>query len=151
MTPTYFSLDKKIDYLLGKIKDVDDDYLRSHIANYVCVLLSGLLESAVREIISASSERTSAPRISNFVKSRMEAFRNPDIERIFGLLSSFDKGIADRLEAFWDEEIKDAVGSIVGNRHLIAHGRDTSVTFSRVSEWYTNAQRLIAFLEAEFR
>ena len=151
MTPTYFSLDKKIHYLLGKIKDVDDDYLRAHIANYVCVLLSGLLESAVREIISASSERTSAPRISNFVKSRMEGFRNPDIEKIAQLLSSFDKGIADRLNEFWDEEVKDAVGSIVGNRHLIAHGRDTSVTLSRVSEWHSCARKLIAFLEAEFR
>jgi hypothetical protein len=151
MTPTYFSLDKKIEYLLGKIKDIDDDYLRSHVANYACVLLSGLLESAVREIVSACSERTSAPRMSNFVKSRMEAFRNPDTEKISGLLSSFDKGIADRLETFWDEEIKDAIGSIVGNRHLIAHGRDTTVTLSRVSEWHGCAQKLIAFLEEEFR
>jgi hypothetical protein len=151
MTPTYFSLDKKIEYLLGKIKDTDDDYLRSHIANYVCVLLSGLLESAVREIISACSERTSSPQMSNFVKSRMETFRNPDIEKIAQLLSTFDKAIGDRLGEFWNEEIKDAIGSIVGNRHLIAHGRDTSVTFSRVSEWHACARKLIGFLEAEFK
>ncbi|MGJ5151172.1 HEPN domain-containing protein [Bradyrhizobium sp. HKCCYLR1023] len=150
MTPTYFSLEKKIEYLLGKIKDIDDDYLRSHIANYVCVLLSGLLEAAIREIISACSERTSAPRMSSFVKSRMDGFRNPDIEKITALLSSFDRAITERLESFWDEEIKDAIGSIVGNRHLIAHGRDTTVTYSRVSEWHGCAKKFIHFLEAEF-
>lgn len=151
MTPTYFSTDKKIDYLLGKLKELDDDYLRSHIANYVCVLLSGLLEAAIREIVSADAERKSAPRIANYVKSRMEGFRNPDVEKISGLVHSFDQAAGDRLEVFWKDEIRDAVGSIVGNRHLIAHGRDTTLTFSRVSEWHEYTRKLIGFFEKEFQ
>jgi len=50
----------------------------------------------------------------------------------------------------WFCEIKDAIGSIVGNRHLIAHGRDTTLTISRVSEWLKRVRDFIAFLESKF-
>jgi len=50
----------------------------------------------------------------------------------------------------WADEIKDAIGSIVGNRHLIAHGRDTSLTLSRVSDWFQAVREFIIFLELEF-
>jgi hypothetical protein len=81
----------------------------------------------------------------------MDAFRNPDVERIAGLLYSLDRTLGAKLEDFWNDEIKDAVGSIVGNRHLIAHGRDTTLTFSRVSEWHGYTQKLIGFLEKELQ
>lgn len=151
MTPTYHNSDHKIDYLLKKFRDpMFDDYTRAHIANYACVLLSGLIETAIRDIISNHCETKSIPSIANFVKSRLDRFQNPDPESVSKLLSSFDTGITDRLEIHWSNEIKDAIGSIVGNRHLIAHGRDTALTLVRVSEWFKSARKFIRFLENEF-
>jgi len=151
MTPTYHSTEQKIDFLLKKFRDGSfDDYTQSHIANYVCVLLSGLIENAIRDIISAHVETKSTPRIANYVKSHLDRFRNPDPESVTRLLLSFDAALVDRLEGHWSGEIKDAVGSIVGNRHLIAHGRSTTLTLARVGEWFKSAKNLIAFLEAEF-
>jgi RiboL-PSP-HEPN len=114
------------------------------------VLLSGLIENAIRDIICNHSETNATPRISNFVKSRLESFRNPDPGKVSELLASFDRALADRLEAHWSGEIKDAIGSIVGNRHLIAHGRDTTLTLGRVTGWFKAAQNFIGFLEKEF-
>lgn len=151
MTPTYHGTEQKIDFLLKKFRDVTfDDYTQSHIANYACVLLSGLIENAIRDVISAHVEMKATPRISNYVKSQLDRFRNPDPDSVIRLLSSFDAALADRLEDRWSGEIKDAVGSIVGNRHLIAHGRNTTLTLARVGEWFRSAKNLIAFLEAEF-
>jgi hypothetical protein len=151
MTPTYFSADRKIEYLLKKFRDpVFDDYTRSHMANYLCVLLSGLIETSIREILCMHRERKASPSIANFVKGRLERFQNPDPESIARLLGSFDQSVFQKLEPFWSGEIRDAIGSIVGNRHLIAHGRDTSLTLNRVSDWFVSAQQFISFLEREF-
>ena len=151
MTPTYHSSEQKIDFLLKKFRDVTfDDYTQSHIANYACVLLSGLIENAIRDIISTYVETKAPPRISNYVKSQLDRFRNPDPDSVARLLQSFDAALADRLEDQWSGEVKDAIGSIVGNRHLIAHGRSTTLTLVRVSEWFKSAKSFIAFLEAEF-
>ena len=152
MTTSYFKSDQKIDYLLRKFRSHEfDDYTQSHIANYACVLLSGLLEASVREIISSYCESRASPPIANFVKDRLERFQNPDPESVSKLLTSFDQKFADDLEAFWIGEIKDAIGSIVGNRHLIAHGRDTSLTLVRVADWFRGARRFIEFLEHKFK
>lgn len=151
MTPSYHGTEQKIDFLLKKFRDgAFDDYTQSHIANYACVLLSGLIENAIRDIISTHVEKKAAPRISNYVKSQLDRFRNPEPDSVTRLLSSFDAMLADKLEGYWSGEIKDAVGSIVGNRHLIAHGRSTTLTLARVTEWFKSTKRFIAFLEAEF-
>jgi hypothetical protein len=151
MTPTYFGADRKIEYLLKKFREPDfDDYTRSHMANYVCVLLSGLLETAIRERLSIHCENRASPSIANFVKTRLERFQNPDPESIMQLLCSFDRAVGAKLETMWIDQIKDAIGSIVGNRHLIAHGRDTTLTINRVSEWFDSARMFIIFLEREF-
>jgi hypothetical protein len=151
MTPTYFGSDSKIDYLLKRFRDPDfDDYTRAHIANYACVLLSGLLETAIKEKLSMHCEAKATPAIANFVKSQLEKFQSPGPENITQLLNSFDPNVGDRLEILWADEIKDAIGSIVGNRHLIAHGRDTTLTLNRVTEWFNCARKFITFLEGEF-
>lgn len=152
MIPTYKKSDQKIGYLLEKFRGPEfDDYTRSHIANYSCVLLCGLIETAVREIVAAHCEKKAAPMVSNYVKSQLEWFQNPDPQKIVNLLSSFDRSVAERLEGNWKGEIRDAIGSIVGNRHLIAHGRDTALTILRVLDWLKAARSFIDLLETEFR
>jgi RiboL-PSP-HEPN len=112
--------------------------------------LCGLLETAIKERLSLHSERKASPIIANYVKNQLDLFQNPNPEKIGQLVRSFDATVADRLETFWAGEIKDAIGSIVGNRNLIAHGRDTSLTLSRVSEWLHRVRKLITFFENEF-
>jgi hypothetical protein len=152
MIPTYFRADIKLEYLLSKFRNDSafDDYTRAHIANYACVLLCGLLETAIKERLSVHSEGMASPAVANFVKVQLDGFQNPNPEKIGQLVRSFDSAVADRLETFWSDEIKDAIGSIVGNRHLIAHGRDTTLTLNRVLEWLRCVRKFILFLEKEF-
>jgi RiboL-PSP-HEPN len=151
MTPTYFRVDARLEYLLKKFQDsAFDDYARAHIANYACVLLCGLLETAVRETLSLHSERAASPAVANYVRTQLVGFQNPNPEKIEQLVRSFDVALADQLEAFWSGEIKDAIGSIVGNRHLVAHGRDTALTLNRIWEWLTSVRSFITFLETKF-
>ena len=41
-----------------------------------------------------------------------------------------------------DEE-KDAINSVVANRHLIAHGRNVGVSHVNVKAWYKNIKRFV--------
>jgi hypothetical protein len=108
------------------------------------------LETAIKERLSLYAECKASPVIANYVKNQLEGFQNPNPEKIWQLVKSFDAVMSDRLETFWSDEIKDAIGSIVRNRHLIAHGRDTTLTLNRILEWLLRVREFIKFLEREF-
>ncbi len=63
------------------------------------------------------------------------------------LAKSFDDVWATELTAKTDGEIKDAVNSIVANRHNIAHGQDTRITVTNVKKWHMKSRKLIKIIE----
>ena len=56
------------------------------------------------------------------------------------------------LEAFLDENDgrrRNAIDSIMNNRHLIAHGRSSSISVARVREYFTAINEVADFLERQ--
>jgi hypothetical protein len=53
------------------------------------------------------------------------------------------------LQQYTDGEIKDAVDSIVANRHLIAHGESCNISFERLKKYYGSAVKAIELLESQ--
>ena len=67
-----------------------------------------------------------------------------EIQRLFG---SFSRQWQERLEIECKGELSDAVNSIVGNRHKIAHGGSVSLTIGGLHRYYQKALKVIDLLQ----
>ncbi|MFQ5673738.1 MAG: hypothetical protein ACE5G9_11635, partial [Nitrospinales bacterium] len=61
------SIEHRIDALLQKAKVIEDDELKAEIAKYLCILSSGFLEIACRDIIQRYVRSRTSPEVRRFV------------------------------------------------------------------------------------
>ena len=135
---------QRLDVTFERAKGVGrDTELQSDFARYLCVLVSGYIEKAVVELVLEHARKTGAPTLQRFVERRTKSFTNPKASHIQELLGSFDPGWQQDLSKFLVDERKDAVDSVVDQRNTIAHGGSVGLTYSRISEYYRQAQHVI--------
>tara|TARA_R110001599_G_scaffold350254_2_gene580033 strand:+ start:15596 stop:16066 length:471 start_codon:yes stop_codon:yes gene_type:complete len=139
--------ESKIDHLFKTVENIGDFEMQAHWAKYLCILCSGYVEKSVRLLYSDYVHKRSSPQISKFVGKRLGGFQNAKVEKIIELAKTFDDQWAIELEKMSEGRIKDAVNSIVSNRHIIAHGLDTRITVARVKEWHVESRKLIGIIE----
>lgn len=141
---------QKLDDLFDKVKQTralaEDQELLAHWSRYLCILVSGFLENALKELYGTYAQNKAQPRVANFVKARLETFRNPNMERVLQLANSFSPEWREALERAAGSKVKDAVDSIAGNRNSIAHGRSVGLTYSRMYDYYKTALKLVDFI-----
>lgn len=141
---------QRLDNLFEKSSDfAEDAEMLSHWARYLCVLVSGFLEVAVREAYLQYARDKSAPYIANYVDSRLGFFQNPKMSKIVELARMFSPEWAEALEDLAGEEGKTAVDSIVNNRNKLAHGEDVSITLVRVKDYYKRSLRVVEIVEEQ--
>jgi hypothetical protein len=63
------------------------------------------------------------------------------------MLESFDQQWKKDLKTYATEAIKSDIGSIVYNRNEIAHGRNSTITFGRLSPWLKTAKGVCEEME----
>jgi hypothetical protein len=150
MIPEYRRQLDRLSHCLSRVgRDGLDAFYQSELAKLYCVELSGLLENLIRESISNFCKLKSHPSVARHVLASADRFTNPDTRKILSVVRTFDPDWETKLIAFWEGEIKDAVGSVVGNRHLIAHGRASNVSLARVADWQKSIGRLCDFFEQD--
>lgn len=139
---------KGIEFLLDNAPAATGDSfeLRSHWARYLCVVVSGYIESAIRQLMTLYSTDKSSPAVARYVSVQIKWFQNAKFEEILALLRSFEPKWESDLLAVVDEEHKAAINSIIGNRHAIAHGDSSSVTISSLKDWYKKANEVVDVL-----
>jgi hypothetical protein len=130
-------------------RNQDSDFLSSQLAAHACILLSGAIESAIRELIPEFAAKKAHPAVANYVKETLRTFTNANPDRLVALFKQFDDKWSYNLEQLWNDGIRDHVGSVIGNRHLIAHGKNTTLTPNRVDEWRRSIVKLCNHLEGE--
>lgn len=140
---------QRLDSLFEKIKDVSDIELQSHWGRYLCVLVSGYLETSVRAIYSEYSSKRANANVANYVSSRLERFQSPKMGNILELTRAFSRQWAEELENATEGELKESVDSVVADRHNIAHGRDIGITYARIRKYYQNAIKVIELIEEQ--
>jgi hypothetical protein len=139
---------KRLSYLLKNVP-VDPSgslEVQAHWARYTCIVMSGYIEDCVKELLSAYTNERSAGSVFNYVSAQLKFFRTADVDNISELVAKFDKNWSLSFASFLTPERKDAVNSVVGNRHRIAHGLDVSVTISQLSQWYPKINDVIDHL-----
>ena len=137
-------LKMRLDATFERAKNVGQDTeLQSDFARYLCILVSGYIETAIVEIILEHARERNAPTLQRFVERRTKRFANAKTSRIQELLGDFDADWRKELEGFLGDEQKDAIDSIVNQRNIIAHGGSVEITYRRIEKYYQRAQDVI--------
>ena len=127
-----------------------DIELQAHWARYICVLAAGFLENALFEIYAAVIRVGANPTVASFAASRLEKLTNPKSSRFIETARAFRPEWADDLETFLtDDGRRDAIDSIMANRHQIAHGERSGITIARLRQFFERSVAVVEFLEKQ--
>lgn len=127
-------------------QDLNDMERQAHLVRYACVLISGFIETSVRAILTEVCQHA-RPEVRCFAQAKLEGFQNPTMDKIERLVRDFCPAWADELRDSLPDEVREAVNSVVANRHRIAHGRDSSVGLVAVRDWFKGSITLVDELE----
>lgn len=128
--------------------DANQLELRAHWARYICVLSSGFLENALKEVYARYARNSSNPAVANYVELALNKIQNPKAGRFLETATSFNKDWEKDLIEFMESDgKKEAIDAIMSNRHLIAHGKDSGITLARISDYLAKSVKVIEFIE----
>ncbi|WP_434654308.1 HEPN domain-containing protein [Chromobacterium violaceum] len=141
----------KINNLFDKTKTIDDLELQGQWGRYLCILVAGFVENSLCELFQVYSDRRTDPIVLNFVRKKINEYQNPKASRFVEVARIFDESWAGEIENFFanNPSSKDAIDSIMTNRHKIAHGGDSGVSIVTVKKYYSDLLRFLHFLEMD--
>lgn len=123
---------------------------QAHWANYLCVLSAGFLENALYEVYSQYCRKCSNASVARYTSKQLARIRNPKAGRFLEIAESFQPQWKTQLEAFIDDNgRKDAIDSIMSNRHRIVHGKDTNISIVRVNDYLKKSIEVVEFIEQQ--
>jgi hypothetical protein len=127
-----------------------DIELQSHWARYLCVLAAGFLENAIFETYSAVIRGGANPAVASFASSRLEKISNPKSGKFTEIAGTFKAEWKKDLERFLDDDgRRDAIDSVMTNRHQIAHGEYSGITIARLKPFFEKSVTVVEFLEKQ--
>lgn len=118
---------------------------RAHYARYLCILLAGFAEQALKDLVAEHARRQSAPTVHRFVEGRMGKLWGINQVKLRETLDAFDQQWWADLEAKLPQEI-DALNSVGKLRDSISHGGDSGVGMTQVQQYRDGVFRLVAYL-----
>ena len=117
---------------------------------YLCVLVAGFLENAIGEIYVEFVQKNASVPVANALSVSILAIRNPKAQRFLDVATTFKTEWGDDLKAFLDDQgRKDAIDSIMNNRHLVAHGQNVGISIVRVKQYLDKCVEVLEFLETQ--
>ena len=125
--------------------------IRAHWAKYNCVLISGFIEQAVKEIFLEHASAEGSTRLRNYIEGTWPNSRNMRCDTIREILRYCDVDWATDFEAWLsNSEKKKEINEIIRWRNDIAHGKEantTNVTLQSVDQKFHIACDLVDFVE----
>jgi hypothetical protein len=124
--------------------------LQAHWGRYLCILVAGFLENALTEIYTDFAKDAASEPVASFAGATLARIQNPNAQRFLDTARAFSRSWAEELDQFLEEEgRRDAIDSIMANRHQIAHGRDSGITIARVNSYLERCVEVVEFIEAQ--
>ena len=138
---------QKIDYILSEIASVSNDEIKAHMSKYLCVLISGYIENAVRLLLDEYVRKRSNENVATFVSKKIKRLNNLNENDILELLGIFSSDWAEKFSTKLTPEQKDAFDTVVANRNLIAHGASSGISYIRIKEYYPRVVQGIEIID----
>ncbi|WP_443114468.1 HEPN domain-containing protein [Herbaspirillum seropedicae] len=125
--------------------------MQGHWARYICVLTSGYVENAVRDIYGRYIKKNSySEQVVRYATSQLEGVQNPRPERLVSIAKAFNTGWGRDLEQYLGDNFRgEAINSIMSNRHLIAHGRSSNITVGQVDHYLRKIIEVAEYMETQ--
>jgi hypothetical protein len=146
---------QKLDTLFDHIKvlrSLQNFEIESQWATYLCIRVSGLLETSLRSLYLGYCDDKAHPYITKYVSYSLEGNRSQNMnpEKILLLVGAFNQKWRDELEMYMSENgRKEAIESVINVRNSAAHGGTQAVTYNNVKDYYTKIWEVIQFIEAQ--
>ncbi|MBN1816070.1 MAG: hypothetical protein JW828_01840 [Sedimentisphaerales bacterium] len=139
---------QRIDDLIEKAGTSEDDELKAHYAKYLCVLVSGHIDNAVRLQLMQFTKDKAHPNVTNYVSASLDRLVNLNEEKMRQILGAYNESWRDSFVQSISESQKAALDSICNHRNLIAHGRSNAVniTLNRLKNYYAEVTKVIVLL-----
>lgn len=144
------SIERRINNLFLRAQKLDDQELQAEVAKYLCILASGYLEARCRDIVRKYVEPRAEKTVQNYVSRRLKRFWNPGLEDIFQLIGAFDQAKRERIENALHSSLKDAIGSIVAQRRVLAHGGNSGISLGQIQQYFSRAEQAMSQVEKVF-
>ena len=147
---------KRIRHLIDNPPSSKGDFLfepenDAHWAKYICVLISGFIEQAVREIVLEHASGKCGPRIYKYIDGTWPKSRNMQCDTIQLILANLDDAWSKKFDDWVRQrQRKKEINEIIIWRNRIAHGEESNtnnVTLKSVSDKFKIACGVIDFLE----
>lgn len=143
---------QQIEYLFQRTSHASsyDIEIQAHWAKYLCILCAGFLENSISELYIEYVRGKAAPPIANYAISSLGKIHNPKTQKFLEVAATFDRKWESELRDFVDSNNRsEAIDSIMNNRHLIAHGKQSGVTIAPLENWFGKALEVVEFIEAQ--
>ena len=134
----------------AKIWSDSDSRLGAHLASYITVLISGVVEDCIEYLVKERARRGSDPEVAEFVSQLVErSFRNPKSEGVADLLGMFSEEYQKRYLEAVPTNSREALGSIIANRMSLAHTGTTMQqnTVSDVADYFSRIVPILTAVE----
>ena len=150
-------LSRQLQRLQDLIKKADEACngkieLQAQWARYLCVLSAGFLENAIKEIYTDFARNQVSQPVANFISSKLSPIRSPKAQLFIDIAAAFNDTWRGELEIYLNDNGRgDAIDSIMGNRHLIAHGKyyNSGISIARVKEYLAKAIEVVEYIEQQ--
>jgi HEPN superfamily RiboL-PSP-like protein len=124
-----------------------DPETQADYARYLCVLVSGFVETAVAELAIEHCRGRSAPTVLNYASIQLDRTQNLNAGKLLQLVNAFDpKWFAD-LSVYIEGARKDALNSVLNLRNKIAHGESVSLSMARITAYFKEIDEIIGYVE----
>lgn len=154
---SYRQYKQQLDHLFNYIENIQTlklGELEAQWALYLCIRVSGLLETSVRDIFIHYCEGKAHPHIIRYVNTIINNSRSQNMkaEVIIKLAGSFsDQWRKDLQEFLENEGRKEAVDSVINIRNTASHGGKATITYRVIKGYYASIWEVIEFIENQCR
>lgn len=125
----------------------EEEELRADLARYLCVLVSGFFESSVKTLFRAYVSQHADERIQSQFSAGLKRVNTVNSDVLLDRAGQFDRDWKTAIATFIDGESKEAIDSVVTQRHAIAHGDVSDITLGDVERYFGRITRVVEFVE----
>jgi len=142
------SIEDKLDKMYIQVKKVSDKEEQSEWSKYLCVLTAGYIEESFRLILSEYVRVRASQQIQKYLETEIKYITNCKTEKILQILNRFSPDWSAKFqnEIKNNSDIKVHIDNIVSNRHTIAHGKSSGITFLTIEKYFPTIKQGVLIL-----
>lgn len=124
--------------------------MQAHWARYLCIICAGFIENGIAELYGEFVKSAASEPVARFAGRSLSRIRNPKTGKFLETAEAFNKKWKEDLKLFTEEEgRKEAIDSIMTNRHRIAHGKNSDISIVRLKEWFSKSLEVLDYIEQQ--